>query len=173
MWTISRETWWSWGKTIALALLIALLVRSVARSGSGPKTGIDALNFDLPEAGTGAHLSLAQLRGTPVLIEAMTSWCGVCQRSAGALRDAAGATRTKPVRFVSVVLDSNPRAAEQLKEAWGIEHDLLVDDGSFARSYNISMLPTFVLIDAAGKVREVESGLADRDDIEGWIRSLD
>jgi thiol-disulfide isomerase/thioredoxin len=172
----SRETLWSWAKTIAFTLLIVFALRSIVRSASGPKTDSLASAFDLPavnEAGAaGSRVSLAQLRGTPVLIEAISSWCSACERSAPALNEAARAARERPVRFVSVLLDSSPEAALTVKQRWGIEHDLLLDDGSFSRGYDISMLPTFVLIDAEGRVRSVSSGSVDRDDIEGWLSVL-
>jgi peroxiredoxin len=170
----SRDTLLSWGQTLALAAALAFGVRSLMRSSSGPKTDTLAPAFDLPalEGQTGNRISLAQLRGTPVLIEAFASWCGACAQSAPALRAAALAKRDKPVHFVSVLLDSNPASAQKLKAEWGIANELLIDDGSFQRSYEISMLPTFILIDEQGQVRLVSSGGADRDDIEHWLETV-
>lgn len=173
----SRDTVLSWAKSLAFAALIALLVRELVRSSSGPATDSVAADFELPRVTSaaslpGSDLSLHDLRGTPVLIEAFTAWCSACRHSAPGLREAASAPRDKPVRFLSVMLEATPEDARRVKTQWGIQHDLLIDDGSFARSYSISMLPTWILIDAEGKVRKVVSGSADRGDIESWISAL-
>jgi thiol-disulfide isomerase/thioredoxin len=173
----SRETVLSWARSLAFAALIALLVRELVRSGSGPATDTVAADFALPRVTSAAapvsrDLSLHELRGKPVLIEAFTAWCSACRRSAPALREAASVQRDKPVHFLSVMLEATPEDAQRVKTQWGIQHDLLIDDGSFARSYSISMLPTWILIDAEGKVRKVVSGTADRGDIESWLSAL-
>lgn len=169
----SRDTLLSWAQTLGFAALVAFGVRSWMRSSSGPKTEVAAPAFNLPSLeGDGERVALEQLHGTPVLIEAFASWCGACAQSAPALREAALAKRDKPVRFVSVLLDSNPQAARKLQAEWGIANDLLIDDGSFSRNYEISMLPTFILIDERGLVRLVSSGRADRGDIEDWLSTV-
>jgi thiol-disulfide isomerase/thioredoxin len=163
----------SWAQTLAFAAVLAFAVRSWMRSSSGPKTDVPAPTFNLLSLeSAGARVALEQLRGTPILIEAVASWCGACAQSAPALREAALAKRDKPVHFVSVVIDSNPASAQRLKSEWGIVNDLLIDDGSFSRSYGISMLPTFILIDEQGLVRQVSSGRADRGDIEDWLSTV-
>jgi thiol-disulfide isomerase/thioredoxin len=163
----------SWAQTLAFAGLLAFAVRSWMRSSSGPETEVAAPTFNLQslESPSG-RVALEQLRGTPVLIEAMASWCGACAQSAPALREAVLARRDKPVHFFSVLIDSNPASAQRLKSEWGIVNDLLIDDGSFSRGYEISMLPTFILIDEQGVVRLVSSGRADRGDIEGWLSTV-
>jgi len=170
----ARENLISWAKTLAFAGLIAFAVRGLMRGSSGPKADTAAPGFNLPaiDDDAKARVSLADLRGTPVLLEAVASWCGACEQSAPALREASLAQREKPVRFVSVLLDSNPNAARQLKTSWNIPHEVLIDDGSFSRSYEISMLPTFILIDEEGRVRVVSSGRADRGDIEDWLATV-
>lgn len=169
----SRDTVISWVQTLAFAALVAFAVRSWMRSSSGPKTEVAAPAFNLPSLeGDGQRVALDQLRGTPVLIEAFASWCGACAQSAPALREAVLAKRDKPVHFVSVLLDSNPASARRLKAEWGVANDILIDDGSFSRSYQISMLPTFILIDENGQVRLVSSGRADRGDIEDWLATV-
>jgi thiol-disulfide isomerase/thioredoxin len=168
----SRDTVLSWAQTLAFAALLAFGVRSLMRSSSGPKTDVLAPAFSLQALEGDERVALEQLRGAPVLIEAFAPWCGACAQSAPALREAALAKRDKPVQFVSVMLDANPSSARRVKTEWGIVNDVLLDDGTFARNYEISMLPTFILIDELGHVRVVSSGRADRDDIEEWLTKV-
>ncbi|MBI3201471.1 MAG: TlpA family protein disulfide reductase [Myxococcales bacterium] len=159
----------------SLRLLVALVALGLAvywfgRRSTGPETGAPAKDFALTVvAGQVPRVTLADLHGRPALIEVVASWCGVCRRAAPTLAAAARAPRKREVRFLAVSVDDDPNAARALARDWQIPYDVAHDDGSFARSYGISLLPTLVLIDETGRVRHVATGAPSPAAVERWL----
>ncbi|MBN2192326.1 MAG: TlpA family protein disulfide reductase [Polyangiaceae bacterium] len=140
---------------------------------SGPETGVPAPDFELPILSQeGPRFRLAEQRGTPILIEVFASWCGVCQRNASTLAEIAKAARKGPVRIVAVSVDEEPDVARAAARDWNLSVDVLHADAGFARDYAISTLPTFILVDGSGMVREVVSGPVSRSLLEAWLASV-
>jgi cytochrome c biogenesis protein CcmG/thiol:disulfide interchange protein DsbE len=152
-----------------IAGLFALLV---SRGSSGPKEGATAAGFQLPLASGNGSFSLEQHRGKPVLMEVFASWCGACQHAAPMLDDIYKDAAKSDVVFVGVSVDDDARAAQKVKERWPIAYPVAVDDGSVAKAYGVSMLPTFVLIDRSGKIKRVSSGVPSRRTLSRWLAEL-
>ena len=76
------------------------------------------------------------------------------------------------MRFLAVGVNDSPAAAAQAARSWGIPYDVAVDDGSFARSYQISRLPTILLVSAEGKVIHNATGGLSRDRLESWLSEV-
>ena len=155
-----------------LLFVVALGIAALLffRQRGGPAIGGPAQDFSLPVvAGSGQKFQLSAERGKPVLIEVFASWCGVCRRAAPTLRDAASAARKRDVRFVGISVDKDVGEARGAAEQWQIPYDVAVDDGSFSRAYDIKVLPTFVLVDAEGRVRRVSSGAPRAGELESWF----
>lgn len=158
-----------------LLLLVALGVAALwlGRRSSGPETGTIAADFALEVVSEGGGtFRLSEQRGKPVLVEAFASWCGVCRRSAPMLSSAARAPRKQEVRFVGVSVDENPADARAVAREWAIPYPVLHDTGEFSRSYNVKLLPTFVLIDQQGKIRHVSAGPPSERELEDWLDEL-
>lgn len=151
--------------------LLGAVVFVVMRRASGPETGKPAAAFDLPLVGSEGRFNLAEHRGKPVLVEVFASWCGACQRSAPTLAETFQDHRAN-VKFVGVLVDDDPAQAQNVKSDWGIPYDVAFDDGSVSRNYNVKLLPTLILIDQAGTVRRVSTGMPTRLQLEGWLREL-
>lgn len=159
-------------RTIKYVLFFAAAIgvaMALSRSGSGPPEGTPAKDFTLPIAETGAAFHLADQRGTPVLLEVFASWCPTCRHNAPTMDEIANTKRSGKVRFVGISVDDSIARARAVKQAWGIPYDVLFDNGSFSKSYGITLLPTFVMVDASGKIRHVATGGQSRDVIEGWL----
>lgn len=165
-------------KSGSLRLLVLLVALGVGlywfgRRSSGPEEGALANDFVLPVVSGGAErVQLSELRGRPVLVEVVASWCGVCRRAAPTLAAASRAPRQREVRFLAISLDDDRADASALAKKWDIPYDVAHDDGRFARSYGIKLLPTFVLIDAEGRVRHVSTGAPRPADLERWLADV-
>ena len=154
---------------VGIAGLFGVLV---TRGGSGPKPGSEAASFSLPLVSGEGSFDLADHRGKPVLMEVFASWCGACERAAPMVDDMYKEAAAQGVVFVGVSLDDDAKAAERVKQSWPISYPVVVDDGQVSRGYGVSLLPTFVLIDRDGTVRQVSSGVPSRRTLSRWLSEL-
>jgi peroxiredoxin len=154
---------------VAGALIGTALCRT---ADSGPPEGSVAPSFQLqavsPEP---ASVSLDALKGQPVLIEVFASWCPSCRSAAPAMSRLYRESVSPKAHFIGVSVDESVAQAQAAVSAWRIPFPVLVDDGSFARSYRIKSLPTFILIDAAGRVRRVSTGVTSEGRLRGWLEA--
>lgn len=67
--------------------------------------------------------------------------------------------------------DSEP-AIRQLMTSGGYAFPLMIDGGSVAAAYDISVIPTLFVIDAQGEIRESISGMVSADDLVGITADL-
>jgi thiol-disulfide isomerase/thioredoxin len=169
----SDPGWWKNPRTWLLILLAGAVVGPLLFRSSGPEVGVDAAPFELPLLGQkGASYALSSPPRAPVVLEAFAPWCGACERSASAVDAAAQRAQQRGVDFVAVAVDSSLSEVERVKRDWELDVDIALDDGRFASLYQIRVLPTFVVIDAQGKVRQVKSGALSQSQLELWIDEL-
>ena len=148
---------------IWVALAVGLLYLFHARS-SGPDEGAVAAPFELALANREGTFRLADQRGKPVVMEVFASWCGACQRATPALAEAYRDHGDKAT-FIGVSVDQKIEDIVAAKDGWGIPYDVARDDGSVARAYKVSRLPTIVVIGGDGVVRHVTTGGASSSEI--------
>ena len=148
---------------IWVALGVGLLYLFHARS-SGPDEGALAAPFELSLANREGTFRLSDQRGKPVVMEVFASWCGACERATPGLAEAYRDHGNKAA-FIGVSVDQKVEDIVAAKDEWGIPYDVARDDGSVARAYKVSRLPTVIVIGADGVVRHVTTGGASSDDI--------
>jgi thiol-disulfide isomerase/thioredoxin len=160
-------------RPLAYALLAFAVFHWFARGESGPKAGQSASEFSLAAAdGSATRVTLAELRGSPVVIEVIASWCGACRSMAPTMAELANAQRKRPVHFVAVAVDTAPEEAAKLRQSWGIPFSIVMGDGKFTSDYRVSVLPTVIVLDAEGRVHKVTSGGTRKSVLDGWLEDL-
>jgi thiol-disulfide isomerase/thioredoxin len=113
--------------------------------------GNPAANFSLPDLSGRTH-SLASMRGKVVLLDFWASWCGPCRRSMPHIEALHREYGRKGLVVLGVNTESVPKAKDYL-EANGITFPTLIDNGgALGRQFQVSGIPTTVLIDRAGRV---------------------
>lgn len=149
------------------ALAVAGVMLFVSRSG-GPDVGSQAADFELSHVDGEGSFKLADQRGKRVVLEVFASWCGACRRVTPELA-ALHRERGDDVVFVGVSVDDSKERARAAKERWGIPYPVVLDDGSVAKGYDVSVLPTLILIDEAGEIRHASNGAPSRAELERWL----
>lgn len=118
--------------------------------------------------GADAHdrISLAGLQGRVVLLDFWASWCPPCRASIPILNR----VLAHHPEVVGVGINSEPNltpfAVARAHRSFRAEFPSVQDqDWSLQRTFGIEALPTLVLIDPEGIVRDVHTGVPD----EGWL----
>ncbi len=110
--------------------------------------------FDAPpvvgETITGGAFDLAELRGTPVVLNFWASWCGPCRKEIPAL--AAFQAANPDLAVVGVSYQDDPADALAFAEETGADWPSVIDDGPIGSAYGVPGLPATFFIDAEGRV---------------------
>ena len=121
-----------------------------------------------------APASIDRLRGRVVLVDFWASWCGPCRMLAprlSALKDRLG---VQGLSVVGITTDDAEKAAV-FAEKNQMRYGIVVDkDGDTSRAYGITGLPTMLLVDKKGVVRDVFIGFDPSGEakVEAQIRAL-
>jgi hypothetical protein len=84
----------------------------------------------------------------------------------------ARAERASPARFLGVAIDTSESEALALHQAWGIPFDVALGDAAFSANYRITSLPTIIVLDAEGRVRNVTTGVTSVSRIDSWLAEI-
>jgi peroxiredoxin len=120
----------------------------------------------------GQPVTLAALRGRPLLLTFFASWCAPCAKEISLLRDIAAPYPDLQLVFVSV-RDADDAVAEFARR-FGIERwPVLLDrDGSAARVYRVGGVPASFFIDAEGILQAKRLGALDPASLEAALAEI-
>lgn len=137
---------------LAVAGLLGLLVWNLTHQKHAPKIGGPAPNFTLKRL-DGGRLSLAALRGKPVVLNFWASWCVPCKGEAKTLEQASQQYRKDGVVFVGVDYNDVASDARTFIAHHGITYTTLEDGpGNVANLYGLSGVPETFFIDRRGRL---------------------
>lgn len=153
-----------WGvATLIIALVIGawFLLRS-----SGPMVGEPAPDFALQDL-SGETVTLSDLRGETVVVNFWATWCGPCRSEIPELSEF---QREHPeVRLLGVSVDENlgTPALAATSRRLGIDYTVLHDPRAVVASpYQISTLPTTIVIGPDGQVTDTVVGTVSKRRLE-------
>jgi thiol-disulfide isomerase/thioredoxin len=133
-----------------------------------------APDFTLPKVGGGSG-TLSNYRGKVVLLDFMATWCGPCVTELEHLKEVDSAYSSDVVIF-SIDVDQNE--GDALLTSFGAEHGItwpiLMDTGGISQTsgYSASSIPTLVVVNKDGYIRERYVGVTQASVLESIINTL-
>jgi peroxiredoxin len=138
----------------ALAIGATLSAQAIAPAGLAP-------DFTL-RAADGKNLRLREQRGQVVLVNFWATWCGPCKQEMPHLNRLYEKYRASGFVLLAVNVDEEPRLAVGTAQRMGLKFPVLLDgDKKVSKLYDLSSMPSTVMIDRDGRVRHVHLGYRD------------
>jgi cytochrome c biogenesis protein CcmG/thiol:disulfide interchange protein DsbE len=138
---------------VAVAGLLSLLVWRVTHQTHAPKVGSAAPGFALKRIGGAGTLTLASLRGKPVVLNFWASWCVPCKAEAKTLEQAFDRYESKGVAFVGIDYHDVTSDARTFLSHHGITYPTVQDgSGAIGTRYGITAVPETYVIGRNGKI---------------------
>ncbi len=156
---------------IAVCAAFAVLA-GTASSAIAPATA--APDFTLHAMG-GPNLRLKEQRGRVVMVNFWATWCGPCRQEMPQLNRLYEKYKSSGFVLLGVNVDDDVAKAAEVAAKLGVTFPVLLDtEKTVSKLYDLSTMPSTVLIDREGKVRYVHRGyLAGyEDNYEKQIREL-
>ena len=124
---------------------------------------------------SGPNTRLQEQRGRVVMINFWATWCGPCRQEMPHLNRLYDKYRSAGFVLLGVNVDDDARNAADVALKLGIKFPVLLDtDKAVSHLYDLSTMPSTVLIDRDGRVRYIHKGyLAGVEDVyDKQIREL-
>lgn len=167
----ARPSWRRFVPPLLAAGLVAVLGVTLLRpartaTDGGPLIGKAAPEFDLQTL-DGGTLSLASLKGRPVVVNFWASWCVPCRQEAPLFRELGARPANAGGQGLAIVgvlfNETREQDARDFVREYALAYPNLRDPGiSTGINYGVSGVPETVFIDKNGVVQHMDRGGLDR-----------
>lgn len=146
---------------------VLMAVTVVLAAGCGSSGHTNAASYTAKDLVSGADVSIASLRGSPVLLVSWATWCTECDSELAGLQAFAGSSAAEGIEIVAVNIDAS--AATEEINAKIVKHSLTTTlwrdkRNEFKRVFGALGVPTTVLLDSNGTVAGMFAGAVDFED---------
>lgn len=155
-----------------LQVLSGVPVTLLTSKSPAPEMGHPAPDFTLKST-TGTIMSLGSLKGHVVLLNFWASWCKPCRTEMPMLGSWYRALHGRGFDIVGVNNQDPLPDARAFARSVHTPYTILLDsNGAIAARYDVIGMPTSVLVDAQGIVRNVKPGILDSSYLKDQIRPV-
>ncbi|MEO0631218.1 MAG: TlpA disulfide reductase family protein, partial [Planctomycetota bacterium] len=137
----------------------------LAGCSSGPQAGEPAPAFAAMDS-EGQNVELANYAGKVTVLDFWATWCPPCRRAMPHVQTLHERYEGNPdVAVVGVHFDTNYRAGNPADyfEKNGYTFDMIPNGSEISKTYGVSSLPTFVVIDDSGTIIHRQTGFGPED----------
>jgi methylamine dehydrogenase accessory protein MauD len=149
---------------VAVILLGVYLLRDGGFSKPAP-------GFSLPEP-DGGQVDLASYAGRPVLLVFWTTSCPICQRELPMLDRMEPEFRARGISVLTICLGGEGEARDYLDSQRIGLRSVYDQEGRVGHAYHVSGVPSLVLVDKDGKVRQSTSGWTSDRVLRNWMGAI-
>lgn len=154
-----------------LTLVATMLISLIANAGeiSGP-----APDFTL-KSNSGKNLKLSEYRGQVVLLNFWASWCGPCRQEMPLLSNMQNKYSKLGFTILGVNVEEDSSAAKKMLRDVKVTFPILYDtENKASKAYDVSAMPSTVMIDRNGNMRYLHKGYKPGDEkaYVKWIKKL-
>jgi thiol-disulfide isomerase/thioredoxin len=148
---------------------VVLASTVAAGCGGGASSGSASSVADVPfSAADGTSLTLADMKGTPVVLNMWATWCKPCVKEMPAFDEVAASQDAVRIIGVNVADDADDAAA--FAADLGVSYEQFNDPtGGLSDAFEVTGLPATAFVDADGKVVEVHAGALTADELRDRI----
>ncbi|MDY7095951.1 MAG: TlpA disulfide reductase family protein [Acidobacteriota bacterium] len=119
----------------------------------------------------GGEVPLAELRGTPVVLNFWASWCAPCRTEIPELNQFRRDNPTVPL--LGVGADEPPELSRRAAQELGITYPVVVADQRILELFGVLALPRTVVLDSSGRIAAVHSGTVTATQLEAMVASVE
>jgi len=143
------------------AAAAACLLAAAASAGAAFLSSGAAPDFTLHSMG-GPNLRLREQRGQVVMLNFWASWCGPCRQEMPLLDRLYEKYHASGFQLLGVNVDEDVRNASGVSSRLRLHFPVLLDtEKKVSRLYDLTTMPSTVLIDRDGRVRYIHRGYKD------------
>ena len=134
---------------------------------------IQAADFSLPTL-TGEEQSLASEKGKVVIINFWASWCNPCNIEAPHLQSYYEKHQADvEILAVNVTAKDNKAAAQKFVDQYGLTFPILLDQtGDVSTMYGAFTIPTTIILNRNGEIKQEIAGPLEEDQLEQLIQPI-
>lgn len=100
------------------------------------------------------EVSLAGLRGRPVLLVFGTTWCPYCREEIPRIKDIYAKGRGKNLEVLNIYVNETEKKVGEFAARYSLPYPVLLDrDGKVAERYQVRGVPMIVLVDGQGIIK--------------------
>lgn len=154
-------------KTAVLSMMLVFNVQAMDMNSPAPDFTLKSL--------TGENLKLSELRGNVVLLNFWASWCGPCRQEMPLLEKMHNKYKGLGFTVMGVNVEEDSSKAKAMAKKDKLSFPVLFDTQSqVSKAYQVSAMPSTVIIDRDGKVRYLHKGYKPGDEktYTQWVKKL-
>ena len=157
-------------KNIMNLVLIFLIILLTSKANS---YNLYEFDYSYTSSINGEILKYDTYEGTPLLIDIFATWCEPCKTEILHLKEIHD--KTSDISFLSISIDFISDTLEKLenfKEEFEVDWEFGLDHNDiFSQNFNITVIPSLLLLDATGEILHIWRGLTSVDEISSKIQS--